>query len=98
MNTELEIVKGLYERSKSGEWPLRPKQTIFRWKCPKCNGKLNKKSAKTPLYAEAGGNEFANRVINDHGVSPGLYNITVDHFTCSCGYEYISVKLDQVEL
>ena len=98
MSAELEMVKKLYERSKSGEWPLRPKQTIFRWKCPKCNGKLNKKSVKAPLYAEAGGNEFADRVINDHNVPPGLYNITMDHFTCSCGYEYISAKLDPVEL
>jgi predicted RNA-binding Zn-ribbon protein involved in translation (DUF1610 family) len=98
MNTELEMIKKLYERRKSGEWPLQPKQTIFRWKCPKCNGKLSKKSVKAPLYAEAGGNEFANNVISDYGVLPGLYNITMDHFTCSCGYEYISAKLDKVEM
>jgi len=98
MNTELEMAQKLYERSKSVEWSLRPKQTIFRWKCPKCNGKLNRKSFKAPLYAEAGKNEFANKVITDYSVPPGLYNITLDHFTCSCGYEYISAKLDQVEL
>jgi rubredoxin len=98
MNTELEMVQKLYERRKSGEFSLPPKQGLVRWKCPKCNGKLNKKSVKAPLYAEAGGNEFADRVINDHNVLPGLYNITMDHFTCSCGYEYISAKLDPVEL
>ena len=98
MNTELEMVKRLYERSKSGELSLPPKQGFARWKCPKCASKLNRKSFKAPLYAEAGGNEFANKVINDHHVPPGLYNITMDHFTCSCGYEYIRSNLDQVEM
>ena len=99
MNEELEMVKKLYDLSRSGEWPLRPKQTIFRWKCPKCDRKLNRQSYKAPLYAEAGGDEFANRVvITDHKGRPGLHNITTDHFTCSCGYEYIGVKLDQVEM
>ncbi len=98
MNTELEMVKKLYERIKSGERSLPPKQTLFRWKCPKCSSKHNKKSFKAPLYAETGQDEFANKVIHDHSVPPGLYNITVDQFICSCGYEYISEKLDQVEL
>ena len=98
MNPELEMVIKLYERSKSGELSLPPKQTLFSWKCPKCTSKLNKKSFKQPLYAEAGQNEFANRVINDYNAAPGLYNITMDHFTCSCGYEYVGEKLDQVEL
>ena len=98
MNSELEIVKKLYERRKSGDLLAPPKQTFFRWKCPKCASKLNRKSFKAPLYLEAGGDEFANSVIHDYNVPPGLYNITMDHFTCSCGYEYISAKLDQVEL
>ncbi|OGP54416.1 MAG: hypothetical protein A2Y65_09535 [Deltaproteobacteria bacterium RBG_13_52_11] len=98
MKTEIEMVKKLYERSKSGESSLPPKQGLVRWKCPTCMSKLNRKSFKAPLYAEAGGKEFANKVINDHSVPPGLYNITMDHFTCSCGYEYIGEKLDQVEL
>jgi len=98
MNSELEIVKKLYERRKSGDLLVPPKQTFFNWKCPKCASKLNKKSFKVPLYAEVGGDEFAINVITDHSVPPGLYNITMDHFTCSCGYEYISAKLDQVEL
>jgi len=98
MNTEIEMVKRLYERRKSSELSLPPKQTFLSWKCPKCMSKLNKKSFKQPLYAEAGKNEFANKVITDYSVPPGLYNITLDHFTCSCGYEYISAKLDQVEL
>jgi predicted RNA-binding Zn-ribbon protein involved in translation (DUF1610 family) len=98
MNTDLEMVKKLYERSKSGELSLPPRQGLVRWKCPKCMSKLSRKSIKAPLYAEAGGNEFANRVMNDYSVAPGLYNITMDHFTCSCGYEYIRSKLDQVEL
>ncbi len=98
MNQELEMVKKLYERGRSGSWPLAPKQTIFRWKCPKCGRKLDRKSFKAPLYAESGGDEFASRVIADHGAQPGLYNITTDHFTCSCGYEYVGVKLDQVEM
>jgi hypothetical protein len=97
MNTELEMVKKLYEHRKRGEFSVPPKQTIFHWKCPKCKNKLNRKSIKAPLYAEAGGDEFANRVINDYSVAPGLYNITMGHFTCSCGYEYITTKLDQVE-
>lgn len=98
MNEELEMVKKLYELSRSGEWSLRPKQTFFRWKCPKCDSKLNRKSFKAPLYTEGGGTEFADRVISDHQAQPGLYNIITDHFTCSCGYEYIGVKLDQVEM
>lgn len=98
MNTELEMAKKLYERRKGFESSTPPKQTFFHWKCPKCKSNLRKKSFKVPLYAEAGRNEFANRVIYDYNVSPGLYNITMDHFTCSCGYEYISAKLDQVEL
>jgi predicted RNA-binding Zn-ribbon protein involved in translation (DUF1610 family) len=98
MNTELEMVKRLYERSKSGELSLPPRQGFVRWKCPKCASKLNRKSFKAPLYAEAGGDEFAGTVVHDQGVPPGLYNLTMDHFTCSCGYEYISAKLDQVDL
>jgi hypothetical protein len=98
MNEELEMVKKLYELSKSGKWPTKPKQTIFRWKCPKCDCKLTRKSFKAPLFSEAGGDEFANRVIADHEAEPGLYNISTDHFTCTCGYEYIGIKLDQVEM
>ncbi len=98
MNEELEMVKRLYERSRKESWPLRPKQTIFRWKCPKCDKTLNRESFKAPLFAEAGGDEFASGVIADHDGQPGLYNITADHFTCSCGYEYVGVKLDQVEM
>jgi rubredoxin len=98
MNTELEMVQKLYEQSKSGETSTPPKQGFINWKCPKCNNKLNRKSFKAPLYAEEGGKEFANRVINDHNLAPGLYNLTTTHFTCSCGYEYIGAKLDQVEL
>jgi hypothetical protein len=98
MNEELEMVKKLYERSRSESWPPRPKQTIFRWKCPKCNSNLERKSFKAPLYAEAGGDEFASRVAAEHEAKPGLYNLTTDHFTCSCGYEYIAVKLDPVEM
>ena len=98
MNSELEIVKKLYERRKSGDLLVPPKQTFFHWKCPKCTSKLARKSFKVPLYAEAGGDEFANSVINDYNVPPGLYNIAMDHFTCSCGYEYIGAKLDQVGL
>ena len=98
MNTELERIIELYERSRKGELTLPPKQGLLRWKCPKCTSKLNRKSFKAPLYAEAGGNEFANRVIDDHKAVPGLYNITLDYFTCACGYEYISEKLDQVEM
>jgi len=96
MSTEIEMVKKLYELRKSGELSAPPKQTFLHWKCPKCKSKLNRKSFKAPLYAEAGGDEFANRVINDFNVPPGLYNITIDHFTCSCGYEYVGEKLDQV--
>jgi rubredoxin len=95
MNTELEK---LYERSKKGKFSLAPKQGLVRWKCPKCMSKLKRKSFKLPLYAEVGGKEFANKVIDDYKVPPGLYNITMDHFTCSCGYEYIGATLDQVEL
>jgi rubredoxin len=97
MNSELEMVKKLYERRKRGDLLVPPKQTFFNWKCPKCSHKLNKKSFKAPLYAEAGQDEFANNVIQDYGFPPGLYNIAMDHFICSCGYEYISAKLDQVE-
>lgn len=98
MNKELETAMELYEQSKSRDWSSRPKQTIFNWRCPKCNTKLKRKFVKVPLYAEVGGNEFASRVVNDHGQPPGLYNLTMEHFTCSCGYEYIGEKLDQVEM
>ena len=98
MSTDIEMVKKLYEHRKSDEFSIPPKQTIFYWKCPKCKNKLNRKSFKAPLYAEAGGDEFANSVVNDYHLPPGLYHITLDHFTCSCGYEYISVKLDKVEM
>lgn len=98
MTTEIEMVKKLYERSKKGKFSLEPKQGLVRWKCPKCKSKLKRKSFKVPLYAEGGEREFANKVINDHSLQPGLYNLTMDHFTCSCGYEYIGATLDQVEL
>jgi hypothetical protein len=98
MNEELEMVKKLYDRYRNEKWPVRPRQTIFRWKCPKCDCKLHRKSFKAPLYVEPGGDEFANRVAADHQAQPGLYNITTDHFTCTCGYEYVGVKFDQVEM
>ena len=98
MNRELEMVRKLYDLSTGREWPVRPKQKIFRWKCPDCNRTLKRESFKAPLFAEAGGDEFANRVISDHKALPGLYNITTDHFVCSCGYEFVSVKLDRVEM
>lgn len=98
MNSELEIIKKLYEQRRRGDWSQKPKQTIFYWKCPKCNHKLKRQSFKAPLYAEAGKDEFANRVIEDHGAHPGFYHITMDHFTCSCGYEFLGERLDQVEM
>ena len=97
-NSELEMVKRLYERSKEGNESQAPKQGIFNWRCPKCNSKLNRKSYKAPLFAEEGEDEFANRVINDQKLDPGLYNITVNNFSCSCGYEHIGIVLDQVEM
>jgi predicted RNA-binding Zn-ribbon protein involved in translation (DUF1610 family) len=97
MDKELEMVRSLYERKKSGELSLPPKQGLLSWKCPKCASKLSRRSFKAPLFAEAGRDAFANRVIHDHGIPPGLYNITMDHFTCSCGYEHIREKLDKVE-
>jgi hypothetical protein len=63
---------------------------------PNCT--LKRKSFKAPLYAETGDKEFANTVIDEHGKPPGLYNITMDHFTCFCGYEYLAKKLEQVEM
>lgn len=98
MNSELEVIKRLYEQCKRGNWPQKPKQTIFNWRCPKCHNKLKRRSFKAPLYAEVGKDEFANQVIEDHGTVPGFYHFTIDHFTCSCGYEFLSEKLDQVEM
>jgi hypothetical protein len=98
MNKELEKVKELYELRRSRAWPPRPKQGIFIWRCPQCNCKLKRESFKAPLYAETGGEEFADRVIAEHWQPPGLYHITLDHFTCSCGYEYIGETLAQVEM
>ena len=98
MNTELETVKRFYKLYKDCEKNTPPRQTIFRWKCPQCNQKLNKESVKTPLFAEEGGKEFSNQVCEDYSVPPGLYNISMDHFTCSCGYDYIAIKLDKVEM
>jgi hypothetical protein len=50
-----------------------------------------------PLYAEEGAEGFANRVVRDHGKSPGLYSLTINHFTCGCGYLFAERRLEEVE-
>ncbi len=98
MSQDLETVKKLYEQSKSFASVPAPKQGFTGTKCPKCGAKIKKASIKQALFAEEGGNEFANSVINDFKSKPGLYSLSIDSYKCSCGYEYVGSKLDWVEL
>jgi len=98
MSQDLEAVKKLYEQSKSFASTPAPKQGFTGTKCPKCGAKIKKTSVKQPLYADEGGKEFANTVIDDFKSKSGLYSLSIDSYKCDCGYEYIGTKLDWVEL
>lgn len=99
INKELELVKKLYEQKKTINPDVPPKQTFTGWKCPKCGNKLKKESVSHPIFFEEGGSDgFVNMVAKDHGVPFGLYNMTMEHLTCKCGYEFYHSKLDKADL
>jgi hypothetical protein len=97
MIDELERIKKLYELTVNTASSTPPKRGMFSSKCPTCGAKLKKESVVHPLFAEEGAEDFANKVVHDNGESPGLYSLTINHFTCSCGYVFAERRLDQVD-
>jgi hypothetical protein len=59
--------------------------------------KLKKKSVTHPVFAEEGAEGFATQVVNDNELPPGFYSLTIDSFTCDCGYVFAERQLDKVE-
>jgi len=98
MNEELENAKKLYEKSKNFSKSDAPKHTFFSVKCPKCDNKLKKKSIAQPVYAEEGGKEWGNTVVEEMNTSPGMYSLNIDQYACACGYEYVVCNLEEVDL
>jgi hypothetical protein len=97
MDDDLEKIQKWYELSLSTATSTPPKRGFFGSKCPKCGAKLKKEKAVYALYAEEGGEGFANKVLKDHDESPGLYSLTINHYTCNCGYLFAERQLDEVE-
>ena len=97
MNDDLERVKQLYELTLDTASSPPPKRGFLSSKCPKCGAKLKKESVVYPLFAEEGGNDYANKVVKDNGVPPGLYSLKLNHFICGCGYGFAERRLDKVE-
>ncbi len=97
MNGELERVKKLYDLTLNTASSPPPRRGLFNFKCPACGAKLQKESVVHPLFAEEGAEDFANKVVHDNGESPGLYSLTINHFTCNCSYVFAERRLDEVE-
>ena len=97
MDDQLEKVKRLYELALASTSSPRPKRGFLSSKCPLCGTKLKKEKIVHPLYAGEGADPFANKVLHDHGASPGVYSLTLNHFTCSCSYVHTEQQLDEVE-
>lgn len=84
-------------RRKMDEWftlsqrsvqSVKPVRSLFGWKCPKCGSKLSKKSLKEIIVAFEESNDFVKRVVKERQLEPGgVYELTINHFICQCGYE-----------
>ena len=82
----LEKALKLYSLATDSEQSLKPKHSLFTWKCPKCGAKLSKESIKESI---APGTEFEDKVLSDAGLGPGVYYLHINHFNCgACGYDY----------
>jgi hypothetical protein len=58
---------------------------------------LKKESITCPIFAEEGATGFVKQVADDHSLEPGLHRLTVDGFTCTCGYAFAERRLDKVD-
>ncbi len=97
MEAKEEKMKKLYEVVEKSEGMPVPKRALFSWKCPKCGNKLSKKSAKDMIYTGEGASEFAKKVTAKAGVLQGVYNLTINHFTCQkCGYEFAQAEVEEL--
>ncbi len=87
----------LYELVEKSEQSPKPKRALFSVKCPKCGSKLARDSAKGPIFASEEGNEFAKKVAAKAELDPGVYTLTIDHFTCKqCGYDFAKAEVAAV--
>lgn len=98
MKVDADIVKSLYDLTEKCKASPPPKSKFLGWKCPQCGAKLKKRTLKHPISTDVGGTEFAHMVVNKFNAPPGFYSLNLDHFTCECGYEYATCKLEKVEL
>ncbi len=91
-----EKIAKLYEVvEKSAQLPL-PKRALLGWKCPKCSSRLSKNTAKAIIFSGEGGSDFAKKVVAKAGLAPGLYSLTVQHFTCKQGdYEFARADVEE---
>ena len=90
----------LYDLATKSANSARPKRVLFSWKCPKCNGNLNKESVKELAYlAEGGteeGNEIIKKILTEAKIDPGVYYLKLNHFSCKCGYEFARTNIEPV--
>ncbi len=92
-----ERMEKLYGVAEKTAQSAEPKRVLFGYKCPKCGGKLGKESVKGLLFAGEGCTEFAKKVAASAELPPGVYNLTIHHFTCSQrDYEYAKTAVSAV--
>ncbi|MDO8568339.1 MAG: hypothetical protein Q7R57_06465 [Dehalococcoidales bacterium] len=96
MEQKEEKLQKAYEVSEKSEQGPEPKRSLFGYKCPKCGTKLERETAKGLIFAGEGATEFAKKVAERAELSPGVYNLAVNHFKCKCGYEYAKSEVSTV--
>ena len=97
MEEDLEKIKKWYELSWNTAGSAPPRRGLFNSKCPKCGARLKKEKIVRSLYGGEGAEDFADKVLHDHGASSGVYSLTINHFTCNCGYVFADRRLDEIE-
>lgn len=105
MAEKFEELEKLYNVSLNSANSPQPKKSFLSVKCPKCDKKLKKKSVKEIVFQDTSGtnvssekaNAFAAKVIKDAGMDPGVYGLSIEYFSCQCGYEYARSNVGPIE-
>jgi len=91
-------IEKLYTLAMSSKPSEQPKRAWLGLKCPKCDMKLDKKSAEENIFVGNNGTEFANKVGSDADLAQGVYQLHIDHFICkNCNYEFAKYQTKLLE-
>lgn len=92
---EEEKLEKLYVLALNSAKSPQPKRALLGSKCPKCDSKLHKEAVKRLIFSGEEGSEFAKKVTSDAGMPPGVYELSITHFSCTkCGYEYAKASVN----